>query len=251
MDSKKRRGWQWGIGSVSVILLVWGLMPLLGGICNEGVCVSAAAGVLGLIVSPWIGKKGWRSGMEIAVGIILAVAVAASGTMIGCMAAAMAKTPTDEPATVIVLGAGLHGDRPSRMLAERLKKAAVYLTAHPDAVCIVSGGQGADEVASEASVMEQELIAAGIAPERIFREEGSTDTHENIDFSLAVAQKNTLPQRWVIVTQGFHQYRAAALARRAGVSSVAAVSAPTPLHLLLCYWVRECAAICRLWLIGY
>ena len=51
----------------------------------------------------------------------------------------------DEPADteyVIVLGAGLNGSVPSRILHDRLLKAEQWLTDHPDSKAILSGGQG-------------------------------------------------------------------------------------------------------------
>ena len=68
---------------------------------------------------------------------------------------------------MIVLGAKIIGDRPSRMLRNRLDAAYAYLQAHPDAVGIVSGGQGSDEQYSEAYVMEQYLLSKGIPAERL------------------------------------------------------------------------------------
>ena len=62
--------------------------------------------------------------------------------------------PEEDVPFVVVLGAQTHGDRPSRTLRERLDLAAEYLEAHPAARVIVSGGQGADETQTEASVMD-------------------------------------------------------------------------------------------------
>jgi uncharacterized SAM-binding protein YcdF (DUF218 family) len=170
-----------------------------------------------------------------------------SSVMIG----AAAKKPSGNDSTVIVLGARILGDRPSRMLRGRLDEAIVYLKENPEAHCIVSGGQGADEPYTEAYVMEKYLLEQGIDAGRIFKEERSTDTHENIEYSMEIIRQQGLSERVVIATQEFHQYRAATLARRAGAVDVSAATSMSPLYLLLCYWVRECAAICRLWVFGY
>lgn len=79
---------------------------------------------------------------------------------------------------VVVLGAQTHGDRPSRTLRERLDLAAEYLEAHPAARVIVSGGQGADETQTEASVMDAYLRGKGIAAERIVQETQARTTRE-------------------------------------------------------------------------
>ena len=56
--------------------------------------------------------------------------------------------PTGDERVIIVLGAGLHKDKPSKLLQCRLNKAYDYAAAHPDTLVITSGGQGRDEVAA-------------------------------------------------------------------------------------------------------
>ena len=91
----------------------------------------------------------------------------------------------------------------------------------------------------------------GIAAERIACEDAATDTHENIELSMAIIREKGWSTHVVIATQVFHQYRARRLAYAAGADSVGGASCLSPAHLMLYYWVRECAAICRLWLTGY
>lgn len=243
------------VGVLSVAVMAWSLMPLSSGIVNIGVVVPFAASLLGIAwgfsPSPKRERKGWWRRMTVIVWVCVGL-VAALGVVISSfMVAAAVNKPADGAGTVIVLGARTHGDRPSRMLRERLDVAADYLKANPEATCIVSGGQGSDEQYTEAQVMKAYLCKQGIAPERIYEEGRSTDTHQNIDYSLAIIREQGLSERVAIATQEFHQYRAATLARRAGLTDVSAVTTPSPFYLLLCYWVRECAAICRLWVFGY
>ncbi len=243
------------VGVLSLVVMVWALLPLTSRIVNIGVVVPLAASLLGIawgFTPPRQQKqKGWRRRVTLiiwgCIGLIAMFGVIISSFMV----AAAVNKPQGGESTVIVLGARIHGDRPSRMLRERLDVAADYLKQNPDATCIVSGGQGADEQYTEAHVMKAYLCEQGIAPERIFEEGRSTDTHENIDYSLAIIREQGLSERVAIATQEFHQYRAATLMRRAGLTDVSAITTPSPLYLLLCYWVRECAAICRLWVFGY
>ena len=53
--------------------------------------------------------------------------------------------------TIIVLGCGIRGERVSVGLARRLDKAYLYHLENPDAVIIVSGGQGPQEKISNPS----------------------------------------------------------------------------------------------------
>ena len=62
---------------------------------------------------------------------------------------------------------------------------------------------------------------------------------ENLEFSLELlAQHNISAEEIIIVTDGFHQYRAHLMAQSFGCSSVS-VNAETPPWLLPAYWVRE------------
>lgn len=113
-------------------------------------------------------------------------------TVSGVMTAA-ACAPPPEGATVVVLGAALRGEQPSRMLAERLKTAATYLRDHPESSCVVSGGQNDDEIISEAEAMKRYLVGLGIEESRIYLEDRSTNTEENLRMSRDVVEREGLP----------------------------------------------------------
>lgn len=243
------------VGVLSIGVMIWSLLPLTSRIVNVGVVVPLAASLLGMAwgfsTPSQLKRKGWRRRVAIVAWVCVGSFAALGVVISSFMVAAAVHKPQGGDSTVIVLGARIHGDRPSRMLRERLDAAAAYLKENPQANCVVSGGLGEGEQYTEAQVMKAYLCEQGITPERIFEEGCSTDTHENITYSLAVIREQGLSERMVIATQEFHQYRAATLARRAGICDVSAATTATPMHLLLCYWVRECAAICRLWLFGY
>ena len=130
--------------------------------------------------------------------------------------------------TVILLGAGLHGDQPSLTLSTRLKTALAYLQQNPKAVVIVSGGQGAGETITEAAAMHRWLTARGIDDSRIYREEQATDTRENLRYSKEIIENQNLPQPVAVVSNSFHLYRAQMLAQQAGLEGVQTLSAPVP-----------------------
>ena len=187
-----------------------------------------------------------------AVILCVIAAFAVLGCVISILMAKAAHAPAVEDAPVVVLGAGLVGDRPSRMLRERLDTAADHLETHPTAVCVVSGGQGSDEICTEASVMASYLEKTrGIDPARIRLEEASVNTAENLRFSMEILRRMGMGDRVNIVTQEFHHYRAAAMAKAAGADRVGALSTPTPWYLFLFFWARECAAVCRVWILGH
>ena len=151
------------------------------------------------------------------------------------------RTP-DGDRTVIVLGCQVHPDGPSLMLTERLDAAYDYLVEHPAARCIVSGGQGADEPMSEAECMYNYLIERGIAEDRLYMEDKSTSTRENLLFSSEIIEANGLNPRLAIATNEFHEYRAQKLSAELGFDC-SAISAPTTAPLLPTFYVREMFAI--------
>ena len=137
-------------------------------------------------------------------------------------------TETPDAPTVIVLGAGLNGDQPSLTLIARLQTALDYLNAHPDATVILSGGQGAYETCTEASAMARWLTGRGVDPSRIYLEEQSTDTRENLRFSRLLMDEQGLSPPVAVVSNRFHLYRARLLAQQEGFSQVQTLSAPIP-----------------------
>ena len=158
--------------------------------------------------------------------------------------------PPDEGRyTVVVLGAKVEGDAPSRMLRRRLETARDYLLAHPEAPVIVAGGQGSDERRSEASVMAAWLLEQGIESSRIYREDRSTNTAQNIAYAKVLLEAESLPARMLIVSDGFHLPRARLLASQLAIES-AALPAATPIWLLPAYWAREMLAIVYTLLFG-
>ena len=152
----------------------------------------------------------------------------------------------DTDQTMIVLGCGLEGDRPSQMLWRRLTAAETYLRQHPDIPVIVSGGQGSDEIMPEALCMKNWLLDHGIPEERIFMEDRSSTTYENLKFSKAVIEENDLPEQIIIVTNNFHSCRAAMIARKQGYSCTS-VPAKTTWWLFPVSVLREVFGIVKEW----
>ncbi|MEV5355686.1 YdcF family protein [Streptomyces sp. NPDC052693] len=158
-------------------------------------------------------------------------------------------TPLPETTHVVVLGAGLDGDRPGPLLTRRLERALAIDTGRapdtPGVVFVVSGGQGVDEVRSEADAMADYLRGRGVPADRIVREDRSVNTGQNLRFSADLVDGIQAGHRATVVTSGFHVYRTTLLARRVGVP-VHVVGAPTSPAYWLAATLREYAAI--LWL---
>jgi len=153
------------------------------------------------------------------------------------------RPPEGEPATVVVLGCLVRENGPSLMLRRRMETALEYLRENPEAQAVVSGGQGENEPVSEADAMAEYLIANGIEADRIYKEDRSTNTQQNLSFSAEVIRREGLPERLVIVTDSYHQLRARAYAKAQGFTEVYGCSGKSPWGLIPCYTVREMPAI--------
>ena len=142
---------------------------------------------------------------------------------------------------LIVLGAGVNGTVPSLSLQDRLNAACDYLKANPKTVCIVSGGQGPGEDITEAQCMANALTIMGIDPDRIWMEDSSTSTHENIAFSLALIQERTgsRPDTAGILSSEYHLYRAGMVAKGQGLTPIGVPAKTSWPHLYLNYFLRE------------
>jgi len=144
---------------------------------------------------------------------------------------------------VIVLGSGLRGSEVPPLLAGRLDRGrAVYESVarhRKKAALIVSGGKGSDEQVSEATAMADYLIARDFPADRIVREDQSRTTEENLINSKELMSAGS---SCIIVTSSFHVFRAAMIARRAGVNGQV-----TGARTARYYWpsatIREFAAV--------
>lgn len=175
--------------------------------------------------------------------VLAALLISETGLMIGSCVDKPSKN-----ATAVVLGCRvMPGEKPSLMLAERLDAAYEYLEENPEASCILSGGKGKDEEISEAECMYRYLIERGISPDRLYKEDSSTSTRENLEFSKEIIDREKLPEEIAIITNDFHEYRAGLVARGLGINH-SAVPAHTALWLLPTYYVRELYGIIYEWI---
>ena len=153
---------------------------------------------------------------------------------------------------VVVLGAKVRHDGPSVSLQNRIDAAYDYLTAHPDAIAIVSGGKGEDEPMTEAECMYDGLIARGINPERIWLEDKATSTWENLQFSLDLIEEKTgiRPESIGIISSEYHLFRAGLFADACQVESVGIPAKTTLKSQKLNHFLREVAGVWHYILLG-
>lgn len=241
---------------LGVLCFAWFALPLVLSVSLNignatGLCVSVLLFFCGLCL-PQLSclLQRWRThkvlcwvyrGMLCGISLIALLVVVESS----CMIAAANKTPM-EGATLVVLGCRVYGERASLSMAERLEAAYQYLVEHPEAACVLSGGQGAGESITEAECMYRYLVNRGIEPERLYKEEMSATTRENLLFSRQLIEKQGLNPVIAIATSEYHEYRAGRIAAGLGME-YAAVPGKTAFWLFPTYYVRELYGILYEW----
>lgn len=144
---------------------------------------------------------------------------------------------------VIVLGAQVRQDGPSKTLKLRLDKAAEYALQNPETMLILSGGQGEKEPETEAKAMEKYLVERGVPQEQLILEEQSTSTLENLAFSRPLLKK---PSAKVgLLTSNFHMYRARKIAEKQGMEEVRSIAAESDRLLFFHFCFRDALAILK------
>jgi len=222
-------------GTSTSFIHIWALM-------------GAGSGVIAVLC----GKPAWRRRIPkwlirlfwIGVAAGLAIFLFVEGLV---MTRYFASAPEDAD-VMIVLGAQWKQHGPSLVLKYRLDRAIQYLNENPQTIVIVSGGQGPDEPISEAEGMAGYLAAAGVDPERIYQEDESTNTYENLKFSKDMVDKEN--DEIVLVTSNYHVFRAEKLARAQGYRNIHGLAARGYLPLQPNNLVREFCGVMKDFLMG-
>ncbi len=153
---------------------------------------------------------------------------------------------------LIVLGAGLRGERVTLPLKMRLDRAVQYHAKNPDALIIVSGAQGVGETVTEAEAMKDYLVKAGVPSEIIIEEDRATSTSENMKFSKEILDGIYGKDVSVcFVTNNFHVYRSARLAKMSGLENVTHLHTSLQWYNYVPSYIRETLAIFKMWIFRY
>ena len=207
-----------------------------------------------LCLADWVfERRKWRRGWRIAVraiGIAVFLLLGTGMALIGLGGRSQWEAARQADYAV-VLGAQIHGEAPSRTLRERLDVALEFLEENPNAIVVVSGGQGSDEILPEAEVMYAYLEARGADMSRVYRETDSHDTRENLENSAEIVKSLGLdPSAPVIITSEFHLCRARYIAGTLGMEASGLGSRTTPWILRINYQLREVFAFVKAWAVA-
>lgn len=242
------------MSAVAVVLTVLGAITTLNAVIvtiashwHAGVIFTYVFGIMLLccgLFADHLGKAG---------GIVRVTALLLTAAVFVCVTAlyvgGITDTVTKKEDAVIVLGAGLIGDRPSRTLADRLDAAVAYHAENPTALIVVSGGQGADEAVSEAFAMKRYLTEHGVAESVVVTEDRSTSTAENFAFSKELLD-GLFNENYTVayITSDFHVFRAGHIAKEAGLKNACHLHSATAWYAVVPNGLREMAAVVKTWL---
>lgn len=209
-------------GILGLPLLLWGLFfPALGRVMPAG----------------WFAALKWL----LIAGYCLALLLFAV-TWVVIDRAASRTVPKDLDA-VIVLGAGLRGEKLMRVLRQRVDAAILYLEDNPNTVIILSGGKGSDEIISEAEAMARYLAQRGVSEERYIKEDQSRNTRENFRYSYDIIKRQLGSNARIgFITTDFHLFRAGRVAAKQGITAQG-IAAPGIWYISLNNHLRECVAV--------
>ena len=168
-------------------------------------------------------------GLKIAVIAVFAVGLLIFMIAEGCIVSRMSAEPKENLDYMIVLGAQVHGERPSRALKLRLEKATQEWERCGKPILLLSGGQGDGE---------------SIIPEdKMILEDESVSTMENLQFCARLS--DCKEKKTGIVSNNFHVYRALKLAKKQGYQDVCGVAAGSDWRYQIHYMVREAFALVK------
>ena len=122
---------------------------------------------------------------------------------------------------VIVLGAGIWGDEPSPMLADRLDKGLELYQNGVAPKIIMSGDHGQTDY-DEVNLMKSYAFEAGVPSEDVFMDHAGFSTYDTMYRAKHVFQA----QRVVIVTQEYHLFRAVYIANHLGLDAYGVYTDP-------------------------
>lgn len=115
---------------------------------------------------------------------------------------------------ILILGAGIWGDKPSPMLEDRLKEGIVLYKKGTTKKIIMSGDHSREDY-DEVKIMKEYAESEGVPSEDIFMDHAGFSSYD----SVYRAKEIFGVQKMIIVTQKYHLYRSLYIAKKLGIEA--------------------------------
>ena len=135
------------------------------------------------------------------------------------------RIPAFDKTHILILGCAINSDGTlTKLLQGRADRAVEFAKMQKEAtgkgiIFVPSGGQGSDEVISEAAAVRNYLNGIGIDDSRILMEDKSVNTHENFRNSAALINETCENPKIAFSTTNYHVFRSGLLAARQGIKA--------------------------------
>ena len=166
-------------------------------------------------------------------------------TVLSAYLASRSKPPYDRD-YVMILGCAIRKDgSPTPILRGRIDAALRFAKEQLESTgkrlkFVPSGGQGSDEVVSEAESMRRYLIEQNIDDTRILPENKSVNTLQNIRFSKEIMENDAAGEyKAAFATTNYHVFRGYILCKKQGLKNARGISAKTKWYFFPNAFLRE------------
>lgn len=130
-------------------------------------------------------------------------------------------TNLDDVDCILVLGAGVWGDRPTHMLEDRLEYGISLYKMGASGKLLMSGDHGRENY-DEVNVMKNYAVNHGVLSSDVFMDHAGFSTYESIYRARDIFEAEKI----IIVTQEYHLYRAIFIADKLGLEAYGVASDP-------------------------
>lgn len=161
---------------------------------------------------------------------------------------AVKKVPAYDKDYIIILGCSIDKRGSLRPLLKARTNRAIRFAWEQEIATgksvkfVPSGGQGSDEIMSEASAMELYLLTHSVEEYEIYPEKKSRNTEENFKYTLEIINELNNKAKVAFATTNYHVLRSGILARYAGLDAEG-IASKTKWYFWPNGFVREFVAI--------
>lgn len=161
-----------------------------------------------------------------------------------CTIRAQKHVPKPDKDFIIILGCSIMKDGSLTPLLKGRADRALWFAKYQkdksgkDIIFVPSGGQGSDEIISEAQAVKNYLLSKGVDEEHILLEDKSTNTQENMEFSRRLIEERKKDAKVAFSTTGYHVFRSGNIARKMGFKA-SGVGSKTKWYFYINALIRE------------